>query len=342
MPYRLARLLIATRDGGSAAANFAETSTTDDQNCLVPELDQLTDALRRDDIDADAYFALPLLADELADHPDAAEYLPIVDGLRRRGRIMTELTASLVRATSDGLNQRGIPHVLIGDFGTAAVVSQGRPDRAVTDARIVVPRRTARSALAQVVSEASATVGASELAAPRRGLALHGVHLRISRSAGPVFGFPTAREYLWRDATGPASADCKAGTTGGKALLPSPEFAVFDSIARSSLGPPRVRWLMDVLAANRVGIVLDWQRVLQIGEAQRWSAPVVWALRDLQTLGVMSGRGPMPQPADSYRDGRIDHMLQRLSASGPSGRTPRWVLTVALTTARNVRYWPAL
>lgn len=330
----LAALVVASADGGFNAGGFAAIDA----------------ALRADRLDSEGHFLLPLLEPALRRHVPDWDFLPIAAGLRRRARLEAAMASQLAEAVRTQLLSRDVDAVLVGDLAAARVLhgqilGPGRIDhhvgvRRASLARILVPRGASRTRVREALRSTAEDAGATILGRPRAGLALHGVQVRVSQSTGVAFTFPRARESAWRRVEPVHRGGSSPSLTPGGQALPTPsaEFLMFESIAGSSLGPPRIRWLVDAVAARQRGLAFDWDEVVAIAEEHHWSDPVHRAIRSLADAGWDIPESALVRAPSG--DFAVDRALQRAVERRPTSASRRDSAVLApLVAGRNVRHW---
>lgn len=330
----LATLVVACADGGFAADGFARIDAR----------------LRADRLGSEGHFLLPVLEPCLRSHVPDWDYLPIAGGLRRRSRLETAMAGQLAEAVQQQLHIRGVNAVLIGDLAAARVLHGqvlgpgGTGDEAgvrrASQARLLVPGDTSRGHVREALRSTAEEAGATLLDRPRSGLRLHGALVRVSAYPGVLFTFPQARDAIWQRVQPPHLRRSSQPLEAGDRSLPTPsaEYLMFESIAASGYGPPRIRWLVDAVAARKHNVTLDWDEVITIAREHHWSAPVHSALRYLVDVGFHIPESALAQ--SSARDTAVDLAVQRMleQRSGTAGA--RRAATLApLLAARTVRHW---
>ena len=319
----LAALVVASAEGGFADDGFA----------------RLDAALREDRLGSDDHLLLPLLEPCLRSHVPDWDYLPIAAGLRRRSRLDTAMAGQLADAVHEQLRIRGVATVLVGDLAVARVLHGqvlgpgGTGDevgiRRAGQAQLLVPRDASRSHVRDALRSTAETAGATLLDRPRSGLRLHGAQVRVGTYPHLLFTFPRARVAVWRRVQPERRA----------LAMPSAEYLMFESIAASSYAPPRIRWLVDAVAARQRDVTLDWDDVVAIARESHWSAPVHDALTYLVDAGFDIPESALAGSSggDTAVDRALQRRLERRSSTVGPGRRAALAPLLAARTARHLR-----
>ena len=114
---------------------------------------------------------------------------------------------------------------------------------------------------------------------------------------------------------------------------------MFNSIANSSYAPPRIRWLVDAVAARHRGVALDWDDVAAIARESNWSAPVHDALTYLVDAGFDIPESALAGSSggDTAVDRALQRRLERRSSTVGPGRRAALAPLLAARTARHLR-----